>query len=415
MATYYIDFECRIKNNNGLSENEPLNDYKQLDIKAGDRILFKRGRIIRDRLWNKEGESGHPIYYGAYGEGEKPLFITSVNLSDELYWQETENKGIWKLNKEISGAACNFIFEGGKSFGALKWNLSELKEQGDFYNDSFFDEKVPQKNIIYMKSEKNPALFYEDIECATNFHRIMVECGHDMIFEDLCFMNNGIHAIAGEHGGKNMTVRNCEFKNIGGCVWDASRKIRFGNAVEFWDVCENVYVCDCVFDNIYDSAVTHQGSEKCLPAINMHFDNNTFKKCGMGAYEGRDVMPIKSSFNNNICIDAGEGFSKLGEELPRYSEIWPQPMGHHVFLWRIDNPTKGGCMEIKNNVFNNAPIGACIYSIISKEAEKQIILENNIYYTENKELLNRWNGVNYKSFDEYKDVENMSRYDKSLK
>ena len=330
MAIYYVDVNCNNANNSGLSENEPVNNYRLIDLKPGDKLLFKRGSFIRDRLWNINGEEKNPVTYGAYGKGEKPVFCTSFNLSKESYWKKSGD-GVWETVVEIPAIACNFIYDSGKSFGALKWKKSELTEQGDFYDNCFDGTLFKEEHKIYVKSEKNPAFFYNDIECATDFHRVMAESGHDIVFENLCFMNNGIHAIAGEFGGKNITVRNCDFKHIGGCVWDKKQKIRFGNAVEFWDVCENVTVEGCLFDNIYDSAVTHQGSEKCLPAVNTHFDGNIFIKCGMGAYEGRDVLPVNSSFNNNICIDAGEGFSKLGEELPRYSEIWPQPMGHHVF------------------------------------------------------------------------------------
>ena len=98
--------------------------------------------------------------------------------------------------------------------------------------------------------------------------------------------------------------------------------------------------------------------------------------------------------------------------MPRYSEIWPQPMGHHVFLWRIEEPTDGGGLEIKNNVFYNAPYGASIYSIISQDAEKQIELAGNTYYTENRDLINRWGGENYKTFEGYHKTENSAKYEK---
>ena len=88
----------------------------------------------------------------------------------------------------------------------------------------------------------------------------------------------------------------------------------------------------------------------------------------------------------------------LGEELPRKSEIWPQPMGHHIFLWRIKSAVEGGSLSIKHNRFGKAPVGAAIYSIISPEAEGQMDIDNN-EYTENSVLLNRFGGVDYSSFD----------------
>lgn len=72
-----------------------------------------------------------------------------------------------------------------------------------------------------------------------------------------------------------------------------------------------------------------------------------------------------------------------------------------------------GGLEIKNNIFYNAPYGAAIYSIISKNAEKQTVIEGNTYYTENKMLINRWGGINYASFDEYKNSEINCKYEKT--
>jgi hypothetical protein len=121
----------------------------------------------------------------------------------------------------------------------------------------------------------------------------------------------------------------------------------------------------------------------------------------MAAFEYRDVLPIDSSFENNVCLNAGCGFAMLGEELPRYSEIWPEPMGHHIFLWRIPKASEGGSLKIVNNHFGPAPVGAAIYSIISKEAEAQITLDNNTY-TENDTLLNHFGGKSYADLEEYK-------------
>ena len=123
----------------------------------------------------------------------------------------------------------------------------------------------------------------------------------------------------------------------------------------------------------------------------------------MGAYEQRDLMPKYATFNNNVCLLAGEGFSKQGEkQFPRMSEVWPMPMGHHVFLWRIMKATEGGRLEIKNNIFAGAPIGASIYSIIYRCAEAQVELEGNIYGTPNEdELVNRWDGKDFTSFEQY--------------
>jgi len=106
----------------------------------------------------------------------------------------------------------------------------------------------------------------------------------------------------------------------------------------------------------------------------------------MAAFESRDKLPIRSVFSHNTCLNAGCGFAMNGEELPRSSEIWPQPMGHHVFLWQIPEPTEHGSLTICDNTFGPAPVGAAVYSLISPEAEEQVTLTNNSY-TPNDTLL----------------------------
>ncbi len=403
MATYYIDPKCGNNNNDGLSEASALKDVENLKVCAGDTVLFKRGSFIRGGFTTVCGVPGAPVTYGAYGEGAKPVFCGSLDLSDPKLWKQ-EDKNIWACDS-ADDEACNFIYN--NTFcGTLRWSKEELSEQGDFFDNCFglrhSKKPLSADHKIYIYSEKNPGEYYESIECAVFGKVNLALSGCDMRFENLRFINT-VHAIAGEGPCRNMTVDNCEFEHIGGGVWSVDRKIRYGNAVEMWNVAENITVTNCYFNDIYDSAVTHQGGPQCEPAVNFIITDNLFLKCGMGAYEQRDKMTISSCFNNNICAEAGEGFSKLGEIMPRNSEIHPQPMGHHIFIWRIENPTDGGKLEVKNNIFANAPYGAAIYSIISKEAEAQMDIENNGYYTENPDLLTRLNETNYKSFDEYKE------------
>lgn len=408
MAVYYIDPICGLDENDGLTESTPKKDYTKIEVKSGDSLLFKCGSFFRGALKNAYNNTGDVITYSSYGKGEKPTFCGSVDtLSKAECWTE-ERKNIW-VTERVEDEVCNFIFDGGKECGTLRWSVEEMCEQGDYYDNCFgtrnIGRSIPDGHKIYMYSEKNPAEYYTDIETVVYGSRWMAATGSNLVFDGLRFINSGVHGIAGG-GAKNMIVRNCDFEYIGGCVWSTRRKIRFGNGVECWNVAENVSVTNCRFYEIYDSGVTHQGGDECKPAENMHFDNNIFIKCGMGAYEQRDLMPKYATFNNNVCLFAGEGFSKQGEEqLPRMSEVWPMPMGHHVFLWRIAKPTDDGKLEIKNNIFYGAPIGASIYSIIYRCAEAQAELEGNIYCTPNEdELVNRWDGRDFKNFEEYKNA-----------
>lgn len=404
MATYYIDNLNGKATNSGLSESEPLDTNKNLKIKAGDTVLFKRGSFIRDALFNVDGEEGIPTVYGAYGEGENPVFCGSVDVSREENWEETE-KNIWKCTKELKTEVCNIVFAD-NSCGSFRWEKEELLSQGDFWDNCFgYSNKnlECQNHTLLLYSEENPAKHYGHIECVLRVNRQLAKNGHDMIISDMTFINNGVHGVAGECASRNLTIKNCRFSKIGGSAWSKELKIRFGNGIECWDIGDNITVENCIFDDIYDSGVTHQGGGSTTkPAYNFIIKNNVFIKCGMAAYEQRDKLPEYAKFNNNICLNAGEGFSKNGVIMPRKSEIYPQPMGHHIFLWRIKDKTENARFEIKNNVFGNAPYGGAIYSIIEKAPEEQIDIDMNVYNMNKKTLLNRYFGRDYNDFYEYK-------------
>ncbi|MDD6245384.1 MAG: right-handed parallel beta-helix repeat-containing protein, partial [Firmicutes bacterium] len=324
MTTYFIDFQNGCDENDGLSPETPFRTQHPELLKPDDTVLFRRGSVFRGPLQNPSGRWEHPIHYGAYGEGEPPVFCGSQSLSDPAQW-ENVGGSIWRFTGILSGETANLIYGDG-TCGALRWTREELCEQGDWFDSclGYSIQHLPlaEDHTLLVYSQENPAAFYGSIECATSQYRWLAHCGHDMVISDLEFRSNGLHGIAGEEGGRNLRIENCRFAKIGGAVWDKDQKIRFGNAFECWNVAENVEVEHCVFDDIYDSAVTHQGGADCKPAYHFLIRNNTFRRCGMAAYEQRDLLPTYAEFTDNVCEDAGEGFSRLGETMPRRSEIW---------------------------------------------------------------------------------------------
>ncbi|MBQ9085605.1 MAG: right-handed parallel beta-helix repeat-containing protein [Clostridia bacterium] len=404
MAIYYIDPVGGNDAWDGLSPQQPKKDYTVLEVHPGDSVLFRRGTFLRCGLQTVEGTENAVVTYGAYGEGEAPVFCGSTDASRPENWVEAE-PNIWRCLVDIPGEVGNFVFNEGDCTATFHWEKEELKAQGDFWDSRMLGEneyrlrteEVPQEVLLY--SESNPALYYSHVEVVSFNERILARLRSNMVFDGLRFINSGVHACAGS--GKNVTIRNCRIENIGGCAWNRTLRIRFGNGIEFWHYGEDILIENCVFKNIYDSCVTHQGAgSRTIPTNNFICRNNVFDTYGMAAFEYRDKLPIRSSFTDNTCLRAGCGFAMLGETLPRTSEIWPQPMGHHIFLWRIPEATEGGDLVITHNTFGPAPVGAAIYSIIDPAAEAQITLDYNTY-TENSVLLNRFGGKNFTALADY--------------
>lgn len=323
-------------------------------------------------------------------------------MSDSTKWTEIR-PNIWKYTDILPSEACNFIFDNGRIGATLRWEENLLSAQGDWYDSRMGcheQKKSADETKVLLFSKGNPGNVYSHIECAVWGNRNLSSNASCTVCEDLCFFGSGVHALSG--GAHHITVRRCTFSFIGGAVWNRQLRIRFGNAIEFWELGDDILIEDCYFNNIYDSCITHQGTTGCKPAENFVMRRNLFVNYGMGAYEGRDKMAHDMEFTDNICVSAGGGFSAFGDTVPRNSEIYPQPMGHHLFMWRIPAPTENGHFEVSGNRFYDAT-GAAVYAIISPEADAQMHMTDNTYFTTNKNLLNYIGGKTYRpdEFDKY--------------
>ena len=129
MAIYYVDADIKRSSGNGLTPETPVHTEEVLELCQGDKVLFKRGTVMRKRLKVVSGTKEAPITYGAYGNGDKPEFCGSIDLTDKALWQE-EKENIWVCTS-LDFEACNFIFDDSDSFGTLKWTLEDMCSQGD--------------------------------------------------------------------------------------------------------------------------------------------------------------------------------------------------------------------------------------------------------------------------------------------
>lgn len=380
--TWYIDSTNGTNQANGLSEQTPRLNWNGISIEPGDTVLLHRGSLFRSSIISPDGMPSAPIVWGAYGEGVNPIICGSINCSCAQNWNQVSNC-IWEAVGLPQDEVCNLIFNYGASFGTLRWTPEELQNTGDWYFSHYGVEGIiptcasPQL-LVY--APQNPATYWQNIEVAVFGKRWLVRAYHDVVFQDITFLNGGVHGFATIDSAR-ISILRCRFENIGGCVWSKEQKIRFGNGVEFWNSAYDNRVEDCIFHQIYDSAVTHQGCGEYPVPERLFFRGNRFTCCGMASYEIRDVIPRQTVFSYNYCSEGGMGFSSQGEIRPRRSEIWPQPMGHHLFVWRIKSPTRLGEIRVEHNTFGSVPFGSAEYSIVSPESEAQIHFYKNIFHT----------------------------------
>ena len=398
--TYFIDPLAGDGANDGISEARPRRHHSACAVRPGDTVLFKRGSVMREALIACEGTPGEPVTYGAYGVGEDPLFLGSMALDEATRWVE-DRPNVWRYTGEFPSEICNLVFNDGASCGTLRWSLAEVREPGDWYYSGIGDTCAAEGNdshvsggkTLYLFASANPTVVHASIEGVLWGLRRLVTGQRHLVFEHLAFRNSGVHGYQA-CAVTDVTIRFCDFRRIGGAVWNRERRIRFGNAIEMWDGATDITVEDCTFDDIYDSGVTHQGGETRNIPRRLRFVRNTFSRCGMGAYECREPSS-DVSFEYNTCLNAGGGFSHQGEILPRQSEIHPEPMGHHIFIWRIDPGTQVGAVHIRHNTFSEAPHGSAIFSIIDPKDERWFVIDHNRYQQTVGTSLIRWGGRDY--------------------
>lgn len=386
--TYHIDPGAGDDTNDGLTASRPFKTYAAREFGGGDRVLFKCGSVIRDVLHTRNGAEGAPIVYGAYGYGAKPAFLGSVPVGAPEKWVE-ERPSVWRYTETIPSEVCNLVFNGGEYCGNLRWLIKDLRRPGEWHYTGL--GKQQRGDHLYLYSPINPGRAYGGIECVLWGRRKLVGGQRHIVLENLSFRNSGVHGYQ-ESDARQIIIRNCEFRFIGGAVWHRERRIRFGNAIEFWDGASDITVDGCLFDNIYDSGVTHQGGQSRNIPERIYFRNNLFIDCGLAAYECREPSR-EVYFEHNTCVNAGGGFSMQGEAPPRRSDPYPQPVGYHVWVWMIDPHTQPGQVYIRHNIFCES-YGPAICLILDPADDRKLILDDNAYWqTIGKPLIHLGKGV----------------------
>ncbi|MDR2376187.1 MAG: hypothetical protein LBD96_07105 [Treponema sp.] len=383
--TYYIDPQNGNDKAEGTNESAPLKTIAGRTFRPADSVLFKRGSVIRGALKLCDGDETGYITYGAYGQGPDPVINLSLDAGKAALWTES-SPGVWRFLGAVDGDVCGIVFNGGSSFGGLRWSKGQLLSQGSYYFSAYDkDEAKRTPAELYLASAGNPAEVYQSIELLTKKERGAVMGRRYIIFEHFTVEKTGIHGYTTDFAD-HVHIRNCLFQYIGGAMFDLSRNLRYGNAVEFWNGAQDCVVEHCVFRDIYDSAVTHQGEfGKSAVPERFRIHSNVFLHCGLCAYEWRGPSSKDIVVENNVFMEAGGPFSLQGEPT-RIHEIPGVPPGCHdgwfILIWFLEDELPPGEIycTIRNNVFAGVPrAGAAIMSVIDEKYRDQFIIDGNVY------------------------------------
>lgn len=345
-SVYYVS-KSGSDANDGLSEKTAwatINKVNIAGLLSGDKVLFRRGDEWRgETITCVKG-----VTYGAYGNGKNPVLTGSPkNYSIESLWVTTDQPDIYKLNEKfgVSDDVGNIIFNDGKSCAIkVRDGLSSLEDDLSFYHNS--------DGYVYLRCDNgNPAKVFSTIDIVTRKKLIVAKGNNTIENLSLRYANFGLTTsshIPGDVDG--ITVRNCEFSWIGGCIATADDHLRLGNAIELWGCCSNVLIENCEFTQIFDTAFTTQCTGNgTVDTVTVR--NNKIDKCFWGMefwLQGNGQSKM-----NNILIE-GNTFTNTAEGWSS-NQRWASLIIHGAHITDLGyKDFKRTNFVIKNNTFGNS-------------------------------------------------------------
>lgn len=227
-GTYYVDASNGDDSNSGLSTEaawKSVSKVSDTKFRAGDLILFKRGGQWREQLIvSASGSAGNPITYGAYGNGDRPVF----NGADVIRnWTASSQSNVWQATVTTKPGAVYFD----QAFGNKVGQLADIDRENEWYwqgkrlyvyavgnPESVFSSpgvEASTRNFCVIATGRS-YLIFRDLEvkyaqkhglvCTADVHDILVDSVHAHHNGYLTGGAFGIHL----QGGTHVAVRNSE-------------------------------------------------------------------------------------------------------------------------------------------------------------------------------------------------------------
>ena len=340
--TYYVSAEGNDQNDGSLSSPwKTIARVNRQQLQPGDSVLLRRNDAFRGNLVPRSGNANAYIFYGAYGTGNKPLLLGSINRSLEADWISVgdnlwQTSGVFLSGTTTTADAGNIIFNNEEACG---WKLASkelLQKQGDFYSDT-------QNASVILYSVSNPGAFYGNIEIALKKNGIDQSFKSFIIYQDIDIRYTAAHGIGGTKCN-NIIIRKMDFSFIGGGYHEGL--IRYGNGVEFYDDAHDNIVERCRFNQIYDVAMTPQGNLENYKVYNIIFRNNIVTNCEQSFefwVRGKNALAEHIYFINNTCLNVGSTWAH--EQREKY-------VTSHLLFWGSNALYNN--LYICNNIFYNS-------------------------------------------------------------
>jgi parallel beta-helix repeat protein len=305
---YYVDAEAGSDLAAGTSEAaawKTLARVSKAKLEPGDQVLLRRGRIWWEGLEiNFSGARGKPIVIATYGEGERPVLSGLVPLSEPKFWTEI-TKGLWATAEGTLEGDIGHLWSDAGIVGKRAAGREELKEPWQFFYDT-------QAKRLIVKLDGNPAEAARGLAAAGRAFGLKLHHRDDITIRDLAVEHFAVHGLSG-YNNRRVRVEGCRFAWIGGALVPGA-SVGFGNGVEFGGNVSDCVVADCFFEQIYDSAITHQNwDQDGRDQRNILFRNNRIDRCAVGIEVfSHSGATQNCTYRHNVITNCGRGWSGNG-------------------------------------------------------------------------------------------------------
>lgn len=355
-----------------MKSGAPWSSYGATNGKTEIGEEFARYEL--DTTFIKTAEDGRVTFY--FGKLEEGTVLEFRNFNvEEIEVDELQ------LTPDVG----NIILDGNKA-AFKKWTRDELTTQDDFMYDR-------EDGRVWYYSEKNPADAHETLEAARMIHVINLSGVTDAVFDGLDLRYGAAHGFGGS-GNQRCVIQNCDISWIGGgdqyLEGGKGRRTRFGNGIEFWSDAQDHKVLNNRIWEVYDAALTNQGSGVNVER-NIVYVGNLIWNCEY-SFEYWNRGPESKTqdivFAGNACLDAGYGWGHVQRR---------DPNGRCLMIYSNEAQTTN--FQIVGNYFVNATD-----SLVRNDKEwtpEEPKMENNIYWQDDESKpYALWHGKTY-SGDEF--------------
>lgn len=419
--------------NDGTSPDRAWASLKKVSeayLYPGDGVRFRRGDIFRGKVTAKAG-----IFYGAYGEGDKPkLYGGEMPLADPSLWVEADAEHhIWRCTEKLLDAGT-LVFNEGQAHARklipgyrdgqfvcrddesrpfvmseqmtqdldLYWHYDTYLTRTPSKNKDFPIPFMWEKSVgdLYLRCDQgNPGEVFESIESVARVHMFNVGNKSNVTIDNLCIKYVGMHGVSGGGHVSGLTVTNCEMGWIGGTIQhyagtdpnypegDRGSVTRFGNAVEIYGGCDRYRVSHNYIYQVYDAAITHQiTTSKKVTMTDILYRDNLIEDCVYGIeYFLNQVNGESESIMDGVVMENNfirRGGCGWGQQ--RHNTNTPAL----IKGWSFTNPARN--YAVRNNIFDR-----CAYRLlhlVARDASSCPIMSGNTYIQYKGGMLGQYGG-----------------------